>query len=147
MYRIVRLLVQSCAMAFVQADRQLVAHEYEYTMDNDCTGNVYLLDGPEHEQLVSFKSSRTGLRTGWHGSWNISMTNRGNELILHFDCEGREWLAAHKVAHMQPTVVPVRLDLPVLVLSGLDHEYRLIQMMHIRTWTLDPLSAAFVVQR
>ena len=127
-------------MAFVQADRQLLVHEFRYRMNARDTGTLFMLDGPGYGRLISWESATTGLRTKWHGNW-VRTTPAG--FFLEFDFKGREHMADRKWA-MVFTADAIEYVPNRTWYFGDDYEHRRILMVHKRTWSFDEHSSAYV---
>ena len=129
-------------MALVDFDRQTLVREFSYSMNGVQTGTLFLLDGPSYDKLVSWRSARTGLRTGWHGSWAAPVGGDPDmALTLYFDFEGRP---ASKWATVQS--MTMQMLVPRQWMVGIDYMNRGIVMRQISTWTFDVNTAGHVVR-
>ena len=125
-------------MAAVLASRQVLVREYFYTMNGVHTGTLFLMDSPFHAQQVSWYSSRTGLRTSWHGSWESPSGNPDQDLTIYFDFQGNLQQARRKWTMVRRTP-------PAVHLTGHDFQLRGITMQLMMVWTFDQTDAAYVV--
>ena len=135
------------ALQCVLADRQILVHEYCYRMNGEISGTLYLLDAPNQDKMISWKSARTGLRTLWHGgwtrTWSVDYYEHGlwtrreeSGFMLTFDCRGRQ--TNNKWAHV------TRVSPSSSRYTGLDYRQRHIMMTHERTWAFDVNAGAFI---
>ena len=134
-------------MARVPAPSQ-VSHvlEYEYIMDGEHTGNIFLMDSPSKGFLVSFRSARTGLTTDWHGTWRrLPGPQPTDGIEMFFDCKCRaRWPVVlkakgatvpqqeiyYKWAQVHPTMRSLGRRL-----VGNDYQQRAISMSLVEHWT------------
>ena len=73
-------------MALVPIDRQLLVREYEYRMNGERTGTLFVLDGPKpYPRKLSWQSAYTGFRTPWKGGWFSLTGDIERSLSLNFD--------------------------------------------------------------
>ena len=106
------------------------------------TGKLFLLDCPLHDQMVSFQSAFTGLKTEWHGYWD------GDEVFLrvHFDYRGNRLNALRKWADVsverRPGVHPERIG----TMKGIDHEHRYIELRTSNVYYFDEHTCEYEVQ-
>ena len=131
----------------VPIDRQTIVKEYWYFTNDVYTGKLYLLDSPIDDQIVSFQSAYTGLKTPWHGYWV------GDEvsLLVHFDYRGDRSKARWKYADV---CVERRLDTRTLevrpgpkgIYKGIDHDRRRIEIRITNVYYFDRSTRQYVVQ-
>ena len=134
-------------MAFVLADRQILVHEYCYRMNGAISGTLYLLDAPNQNKMISWKSACTGLRTLWHGGWcrlwpadyyahGLLIHREEEGFMLTFDHIGRptndKWARVHRDSPSSSRY------------TGQDYRRRHIMMTHERTWAFDVTVGAFI---
>ena len=73
-------------MALVPIDRQLLVREYEYRMNGERTGTLFVLDCPKpYPRKLSWQSAYTGFRTPWKGGWFSLTGDIERSLSLNFD--------------------------------------------------------------
>ena len=129
-------------MAVVPHNRQTIVKEYLYFTNDVYTGKLFLLDCSLHDQMVSFQSVFTGLRTEWHGYWD------GDEVSLrvHFDYRGNRRNALRKWADVsverRPGVHPERIG----IMKGIDHDDRYIELRASNVHYFDANTREYVVQ-
>ena len=124
-------------MAVVPRDHQTIVKEYIYFTNDEYTGKLFLLDSPIDDQMVSFQSAYTGLKTEWHGYWVEDEVS----ILVHFDYRGDRNKTLWKYAD-----VCVDRPGPKGVMKGIDHDNRKIEIMISSVWYFDERTRQYVVQ-
>ena len=106
------------------ASKSITVAKFQYFMNGHETGTLSLLSEP---QRCSWKSTKTGLQTGWHGEW--AHTSQG--YCCRFDCMGKD--NTKKWSHLIPHG------------AGRDYRRREIRVAHREVWVLDEHTRTFLL--
>ena len=127
------------------ANRPVMVREYLYTMDGTHTGTLFLIDSPRHPPVASWLSTRTGLRTPWHGSWRSPNTDPAQDLEIYFDYKGNGVDARRKPTNVRRAIAP-GYQRREAFMTGEDYQLRQVTMQLTCIWQIDARAAEYVVR-